>query len=411
MLPATDTSKPAGGVAAAPCVRVALVCHSYPPVLGGSEIEAQRVASALNRRGHRVEVLCAGGPPMPDLRRWIDPAGVPVRLYGGRFRGGALRDYAYAGGVVGTLLREGRRFDIIYFLMSGLHLATALPVAHALGRPVIMKFSGSSTIRQLSNSSLGRLELALLRRWADRILLLNDGMAEEAAEARFAAARVLWMPNPVDPDEFRPPAVGEREALRVRFDIPAAAPVLIYVGRIAPEKELPSALAAFARILPRWPEALFVLAGDGPDRPALEARARELGISASVRFTGRLPIREVAEWLRAADAFVLASSLEGLPCSLIEAMSAGLPAAVSDIPANTQLIAEGETGTVAAVRDPAALAAAMERLLADAPFRLRAGSLARATAIASFSIETVVTRYEALFSELMAGRGRQSGVS
>lgn len=61
---------------------VLLVSHTYPPVLGGSEVEAQRVCSALLRRGHRVTVLCSGGPPMADVSTRIDPAGVPVRIFG-----------------------------------------------------------------------------------------------------------------------------------------------------------------------------------------------------------------------------------------------------------------------------------------------------------------------------------------
>ena len=56
-------------------VRVLLISDSYPPVLGGSEIEAQRVSAAMIRRGHRVQVLCAGGPPMPEVRDWVDPWG------------------------------------------------------------------------------------------------------------------------------------------------------------------------------------------------------------------------------------------------------------------------------------------------------------------------------------------------
>jgi len=68
-------------------VRVLLISDSYPPVLGGSEVEAQRVSAALIRRGHSVHVLCAGGPPMPDVRDWVDPAGVPVSILTRHSRG------------------------------------------------------------------------------------------------------------------------------------------------------------------------------------------------------------------------------------------------------------------------------------------------------------------------------------
>src|ERR1039458_6756542 len=182
------------------CFSVLLVSHTYPPVLGGSEIEAQRVCSALLRRGHSVVVLCAGGPPMPDLAVWTDPAGVPVRIFGGR-RFGRLRDYAFALGVVRTLFRERHRYQIVYFLMQGLHLAAGLPVARWLGKPIVMKVSGSSIITAMRQSWLGRGGLRSLRKWAARVMILNRGMAEEAASAGFEPHHLLGMPNPVDTGE------------------------------------------------------------------------------------------------------------------------------------------------------------------------------------------------------------------
>src|SRR5687767_2685524 len=91
---------------------VLLVCRSYPPVIGGSEIEAQRVCSGLIRRGHRMEVICCGGNPMPNVgRRWVDPYGVPVTMYGAG--PGRVNDHRYGAGVVWTLLRGRRKFDLI----------------------------------------------------------------------------------------------------------------------------------------------------------------------------------------------------------------------------------------------------------------------------------------------------------
>ena len=304
---------------------IALICNSYPPVIGGSEIEAQRVAAELQKRGHRVEVLCAGGDPMPDVRHWIDPAGVPVRIFGGRLRQ-PLRGYTYALGVAWELLRKRREYDVIYFLMSGLQIATGLPVARWLRKPILMKFSGSSLIRQMNDSALGRMELEFLRRWADRIMVLNPGMFEEAKEARLEEGKLLWMPNPVDCTEFRPASGSEKTELRRSLGLPGDVPITLYVGRLAPEKELASLLRAFALVAPRRPDALLLLVGDGPSRPELEAEVTRLRLSAQVRFTGMVPVAEVSRWVRASDIFALVSSLEGLPCSLIEAMSAGLAA-------------------------------------------------------------------------------------
>jgi glycosyltransferase involved in cell wall biosynthesis len=383
-----------------PPVSLLLVSHSYPPVLGGSEMEAQRICSALVRRGHRVTVVCAGGPPMPDISEWVDPAGVPVRIFARRGTG-RRKDCAFALAVAWTLFKERRHYQLVYFLMQGLHLATGLPVAHWLGKPVVMKVSGSSLITLMRDSWLGRLELRWLRKWARRVLILNQGMAGEAEAAGFDPHQLLWMPNPVDTGEFAPCSPPRRQDLRAQLDIPARAAVVLFVGRLAPEKELPSLMGAFATVVGRMPRALLVLVGDGPSRQALEEQARRLGLTGSVRFTGRCTATEVGQWLQASDVFALVSSNEGFPCSLSEAMSAGLASVVSDIPANTQLIDSGVHGLRARLGDESSIAEALIKLLGDETLCTRMGLAARQRILDNYSVDRVVARYEALFCEAL----------
>ena len=139
---------------------------------------------------------------MPEVSSWIDPAGVPVRIFG---RPGLIGEYAFVLGVARTLLWERRRYQIVYFLMQGLHLAVGLPIARFLRKPIVMKVYGSGIITSVRRSWLGRLELRFLRRWAHRVMILNPGMAKEATAAGLEPDRLLWMPNPVDTDEFAPP--------------------------------------------------------------------------------------------------------------------------------------------------------------------------------------------------------------
>ena len=373
-----------------------LICYAYPPVLGGSEIEAQRVSEALRKRGHQVTVLCAGGDPMPPVSRWVDPYGTPVRIFGGRWPK-RWRDHAFALGVVWTLLTS--RYQLVYFLMQGLHLAAGLPVARALSKPVVMKVSGSSIITMMGKSWLGRLELKWLRQWAKRVMILNSGMAEEAYAAGFTPENLLWMPNPVDVERFAPGSTSDRLQFRQEMAIPQNAQVVLFVGRLAPEKELDSLLGAFAIAVQKVPDARLVFIGDGPDRAMLEARTRELNLTASVAFKGRFSPEGVQSWLKASDVFALVSSNEGFSCSLLEAMSTGLPSLVSDIPANTQLIEDGVHGRVAPVRDEQAMARALIRLLED-PGTL--GAAARQRVIDNYSMDKVIDLYEALFAEALA---------
>jgi glycosyltransferase involved in cell wall biosynthesis len=382
-------------------VSLLLISDSYPPVLGGSEVEAQRIASALIQRGHTVQVLCAGGPPMPPLRDWIDPAGVPVRILTRRSRGRA-RDFVFALEVAWAIWNGRKRYDVVYFLMQGLHLAAGLPVAHWAGKPIVMKFGGSGVIPLMRRSRAGRVELGWLRRWAARLMVLNEGMVEEGIADGFTRQQFTWMPNPVDVSEFRPAEAGETAAWRAQHGIPPQACVAIYVGRLSSEKGLPGLLRGFALAARSSPDVMLVLVGDGPQRAELEALARQLELGPDrIRFIGRVNIAEVPFWLRASDVFALTSPSEGFSCALLEAMAAGLASVVTDIPANRQLIDSGIHGLTVPFGDDSSIQQALLQLSRDPNARTRMGQAARQRVVENYSTLRVVELYEALFCEVM----------
>ncbi len=307
----------------------------------------------------------------------------------------------FAAGVVWSLIRKRRDVRIAYFLMQGLQVLVGVPVARLLGLRVVMKFSGSGEILRLKESKLGQVELLCLRKLADRVIVLNDGMREEAEDAGLDMSRVIWVPNPVDTAEFRPCDEDQRLTLRLAAGLPPAAPVVIFVGRFAPQKALPSLLRAFRIAVGRHREAILALLGDGPSRSELENLVAELGIENQVRFVGIVDAKEVRQWLQLSDVFALISTQEGLSCALLEAMSTALPAVVSDIPANTQLIEDGKHGLVVRSGDEKAIAEGLSRLLGDRPARLRLGKAARARVVSEYSEEQVAARYEAVLSDLL----------
>jgi glycosyltransferase involved in cell wall biosynthesis len=381
-------------------VSILLVTSSYLPIVGGSEIEAQRVSRALIGRGHRVEILCPGGPPMPALSRWTDDCGIPVRAFGGSAPA-RIRGHVFALRVAWTLLADQRRYDLVYFLMPGLQVALGTLAARLAGKPFTMKFSGSNEIRRLKNSMVGRIQLRFLDLWAGAIMVLNPGMVAEAAECGLRASKLLWMPNPVDPEEFCPPAPDARSALRERLGIAEQSEVVLFVGRLAPEKELASLVRGFARVAALRAQAMLVLVGDGPCREEVYRAAGKLAEEGRIRFTGAVPSSAVHEWVQIADVFALVSSLEGLPVSLIEAMATGLPAVVSDIPANRQLVDHGVEGMVVETRNEDAIGAAIESMLSDSETRSRMGRAARSRIGERFSTERVAGLYETLFAKIL----------
>jgi glycosyltransferase involved in cell wall biosynthesis len=287
---------------------------------------------------------------------------------------------------------------VVYFLMQGLHLAAGLPLAHILKKPIVVKIAGSSVIPIMRKSRAGSLELDWMQRWRVPVMVLNTGMVDEALADGFARDRIVWMPNPVDPDEFRPAGPGESEAWRESHGIPPGARVVIYVGRLSHEKGLRSLVGGFARAARQAPEALLLLVGDGALRPELETLARDLGMNAGrIRFVGRVPAEEIPFWLRASDIYSLTSPSEGFPCALLEAMSAGVPSVVSAIPANLQLVDEGVHGLTVPFDDEEMIGKAFLKLFGDAGLRKSMGTAARQRVVDNYSTDKVIDLYEALF--------------
>jgi glycosyltransferase involved in cell wall biosynthesis len=212
------------------------------------------------------------------------------------------------------------------------------------------------------------------------------------------------MPNPVDADEFAPCAPDLRPELRKQLGLPIEGPLVVFVGRLAPEKELGSLIRAFSQVRRKHPEAVLALVGDGAGRAELEAEAGLLRIQEHVRFVGMTDMAGVLRWLHAADVFALVSSLEGFPCSLIEAMSAGLPPVVSDIPAMRQLVEHDANGLVSGLRDESSIAGNLSRLLGDADMRQRLGQAAREHVTARYSSRHVTAKYVSLLNELIHER-------
>jgi glycosyltransferase involved in cell wall biosynthesis len=375
---------------------ILLPIYTYPPVIGGSEIEAQRTAAALAQRGYRIRVLCAGGPPMPAAR-FSDPFGTPVECFGMTLPE-PWRGRWYALCTAWRILTLPRETGTVYFLMPGLQVTLGAPLAAWRGKRVLMKFSGSNTISPLANSWLGRQQLKAIRNFADAIMFLNEGMRREALECGLPEAKLVWMPNPVNTDEYAPVSPGEQLRLRQERGLAETDQVVVFVGRLAPEKEIASLVQGFERAVTSIPSARLVLVGDGPLRSQLERQAKDSGLSQRVIFTGMLDPGQARRWLQASNVFALVSSLEGFPVALAEAMAVGLPSVVSDIPANRQLIPEGERGLLVTLKDPVAIGNAITHLLQSPERAAEMGREARKHIVDNYSTAQVIERYEALLT-------------
>lgn len=196
------------------------------------------------------------------------------------------------------------------------------------------------------------------------------------------------------------PASVDAAKLKMSAGVGMHKRLVVSVGNLKPQKNAGDFVAAAAAVLAGSPEARFVFLGDGPQRRPLEARAFALGLEGKLLFLGWR--RDTAQWLAAADVFVMTSLWEGLPRALVEAMKSGLPPVCYATDGVTDLIEDGVNGFLVEPGDHAAVAARVTELLKDEPLRRRLGAAAAAAIGPEFDIDGMVRSQEALYARLLA---------
>jgi len=345
----------------------------------------------LRAEGHEVVGICAEGALLEPVRAAgfrVEP--VKIERSFNLFRHfGAYRE------LKALLRREG--FDIV-------HVHT--PVAALVGRfaaraarvPRIVYTAHGFYFHEYMGPARRSIFVAL--EWlAGRVTHVLFTQAEEdAATARrlglIRGETIEAIGNGVDPARFHPPAdTVERAVTRASVGVAPDAVAVVTVGRLVAEKGYPELFAAM-RTAPN--AELWVvgerLASDhaGGIADAIAAVEADPDLGPRIRFLGYR--EDVADLLRAADIFVLASHREGMPRSIIEAMMTGLPVVATDIRGAREEVVEGETGFLVPVCDAGPLGAALARLAGDPKLRALLGTVGRARALELYDEARIVTR-------------------
>jgi glycosyltransferase involved in cell wall biosynthesis len=269
----------------------------------------------------------------------------------------------------------------------------AVLLRHLLKKPLVTTLHLGS-LRQLGGPSLllaSSYERTLGRaivRSSDRLIAVSNAVAGHAVHlgARPEAVRVIA--NGVDVQQFRPGAGRENGAFRVAC-----------VGRLIFNKGPQYLVEAASEVLRARPEAEFLFVGDGPLRPHLEERARQLGVSHRLTFLGTRP--DVAAILQTCDILVRPSLLEGMPLTVLEAMACGLPVVATPVSGTAELVRHGKNGLLVPPADPASLARAILRLMEDKPMREAQGRKARRLVERGYSWDAVADKTLAVYRELL----------
>ncbi|HMG22969.1 MAG TPA: N-acetyl-alpha-D-glucosaminyl L-malate synthase BshA [Kofleriaceae bacterium] len=383
-------------------LRIAVVCY---PALGGSGVIASELALALAGRGHRVHLVATA---LPERLRGtavqfvqVDVPTSPVFEHG-----------PYGEAVASHLIELARRepLDLVHLHYAVPHAASALLAAQVLGAAapaMVLTLHGTDVTRLGSHPSLHAVTAFALDACAGLTTPSRFLRAQAVDHFGLRAERIEVIANFVDLERFAPPARRDRAQLAALFAPGSGGsapdgPVLFHVSNFRPVKRPLDLIEVLARIRRTVP-ARLVLIGDGPERAAVEARARALGVADAVRSLGRR--REFAALLAHADGFLLTSECESFGVAALEALASGVPVFGYRVGGVPEVVADGG-GTLVECGDVDALAAAAIAGVTDRRVHAAMADAARARAESLFSMNLAVERYEIYFRHVLARRSQ-----
>lgn len=374
-------------------MRILMISQRFYPGTGGVQRQALQLAQRLRSQGVEVAVVTAGRPGLTAFERL---GTLPVYRTA-RPREGYVGLAVSMASLFAFLLRRGRWFDLFHIRQALFAAFVGVLAGKLLGRPAVVTVTGSGASGSVATLRSRRSGPALRRviAHADAVVSLSAESTEELATIGIRRT-VVSIPNGVDTAHFRP--ATDRRALRRRLGLPPG-PIVFHAGRLSPEKGQDVLVEAWPQVTGSHGDALLLLAGDGPERAALHAAVRRLGVADRVCFLGDVP--DVAPYLAASDVFVLPSRAEGMSNALLEALATGLPCLASAVGGNQAVIAPGENGLLSPPEDARELAAGLRALLSDGALRARLAVAARQTAERRFSLDSVADRHRALYTSLL----------
>lgn len=354
---------------------------------GGQEIRILEEASGLITRGHQVSVAC---PPHARLHDEAGHYGVPVVAMPIEFktRAGFLALRAHL---------ATHEYDVANTHSSADSWLTGLACATLKRTPAIVR------TRHISALVSGNVFNCWLYRRAVKVVTTGESLRLQLLEAlHLDPGKVVSVPTGIDTERFAP---ADKTSARITLGLDPAKNYLGIVATLRSWKGHTYLLDAFSRI--DQPDLHLLVVGDGPQLPAIRERIAALGVGSRVTLAGQQSDPEA--WLQAMDVFCLPSyANEGVPQAILQAMLCGLPIVTTPVGAILDAVTDSRSALVVPPRDAAALATAIEHLLADPELATRLGMVAREVAVQRFSKTSMLDRMEQVFEESLRSPGRGS---
>ncbi len=372
-----------------------MFCDMYKPHTSGVTNHIALYKRRFEELGHEVCVFTFGDRDYPDDEPCVyRSAGIPWGDTGWKFAIDHSREAKAAAARMDV-------FHVHHPFQSG-----RIAIRLAADSDIPLVFTNHTRYDLYSDAYAGYvprpLRYAFLQRTlrevysrAELVISPSPGIADWLAELE-VCDRVEVIPNGVDTAPFAHPAAPVPRASLGFADDDV---VIVYVGRVAPEKNSVRLAEAFARASRQVPSLRLLVIGDGPSREVLEDVLAETGVAERARFTGMVPYSRIPDYEAAADVFATASVSEVHPLVVLEAMAAGLPIVGVIGPGVSDTVEDGVTGLLAPTDDVDELASRLVRVAGDHGLRTALGTQARTESARydlSHTADLVLERYERL---------------
>lgn len=371
--------------------RVAMVIQRYLPHVGGAERQLQQLAPRLRALGYDIHILTRHEK---NLLHFEVIDGVPVH----RLPSIGPKALAAATFTAAALLMLSRsRPDLVHAheILTPSSIAVLSKRIH--NHPVLVKIlrgGARGDIYKLKRRPFWKSYLRDLSRRVDAFITISHEIEDELSALNVSSEKLVFIPNGVDTARCTPVSEDRKQKLRAELSLPLHATIVVYTGRLVPEKRVDHLLKIWPDVRLKFYDAHLLILGEGSE----ESRLKGMFVN-GVLFTGQ--VDEAAPYLQAADLFVLPSSTEGLSNSMLEAMSCGLPVLATTVGGAPDVIQHSVNGYLIPPEDVDSLQRGVETLLGDGTLRFTLGANARQRIISDYSLDSVAERLATLYQRLL----------
>ena len=360
------------------------------PMLDRSGAEKQMVLLAKGLPGDRFRVEAAALTRLGPLEAELRDAGIPVTLIGK-----PLKVDPFALGRLTRFIKR-KRFDVVQTWVFAANSYGRVAARRAKTPVVVTAEMAVDLWKTRGHLAIDRR----LARWSDKVVGNSHAVVDFYRKAGVPEDRLAMIYSGIAAEE--PPAVDPAE-VRASFGWPADAPVVLFVGRLMPQKGVEDLVNAADLLQHVRPRIKTLIVGAGPLKSELEETAHAYRLDGAVKFLGHRD--DVPRLLAAADLLVLPSLYEGLPNVVLEAMRFRKPVVATSAPGTTEVVVDGETGILVPVKDPRALGLAIRTLTDDPALARRLGEGGRSRVESEFGVERMVNKFAELYENLARSKG------